>query len=63
MLKYANRALAAAYVLGWLVWSTSIIGESCSGKTFTWWGAWQFAIVIAVAVWLGWQARREAEKS
>ena len=61
MLKYANRTLAAGYVLGWLAWATSVIGESTSGKPITWWGAWNFALVIAVAVWLGWQARREVE--
>ena len=63
MLSYANRILAAGYVLGWLLWATSVIGETGSGKPITWWGAWSFALVIAVAVWLGWQARREVEQA
>ena len=63
MLKYANRTLAAVYVLGWLVWATSIIGEPSTGNSLTWWGAWNFALTLAVAVWLGWQARKEVEKA
>jgi uncharacterized membrane protein len=62
MLKYANRMLAAVYVLGWLMWATSVIGEPSSGKPLTWLGAWSFALVLAVAAGLGWQARREVEK-
>lgn len=63
MLKYANRILAAGYVLGWFVWATSLIGEPSSGKPITWVGALNLALVMAVAVWLGWQARREAEQA
>ena len=63
MLKYANRALAIGYVLGWLAWATAMIGEPTSGKPVEWHGAWSFALVVAVAVWLGWQARREVEQS
>ncbi len=63
MLKYANRALAAVYVLGWLVLATSNIGETGSAKPLTWYGAWNVAFVIATAVWLGWNARKETEQA
>jgi hypothetical protein len=63
MLKYANRTLAVMYVLGWLAWATSMIGEVTSGKPVAWHAAWTFALVVAVAVWLGWQARREVEQA
>lgn len=63
MLKYANRTLAAMYVLGWMSWATSFIGEPNSAEPITWVGAWMFALVLVVAVLLGWMARREAEKS
>lgn len=62
MLKYAHRTLAAGYLLGWLAWATSLIGESASTEPITWQGAWRFAFVIALSVWIGWQARREVER-
>jgi hypothetical protein len=61
MLNYANRTIAVLYVLGWLAWATSRIGEPPSSEPITWWASWNFALVLLVAMWLGWQARREAE--
>ena len=62
-MKYANRILAVAYVLGFLLWGTTIIGDPPSGVGLTWQGAWVFATVIAMAVWLGWRAREEVEQA
>ena len=61
MLRYVNRILAAMYVIGWLAVSTSYIGAAPSTKPLSWEGAWTFAIVIAMAVFFGWFARKETE--
>lgn len=63
MLKYANRLLAAIYVIGWLAQTTSMIGEPSSCKPLTWYGAWMFVVVLAGAMWLGWCARKETEQA
>ena len=61
MLRYVNRVLAVMYVIGWLVWTTSLIGTPPSQKTLSWEGAWAFAIAIATGVFFGWLARKETE--
>lgn len=60
-MKYSNRAIAVAYILVWLIGATTTIGK-VSPEPVKWQTAWEFATVIAVGVFLGWQARKEAEK-
>jgi hypothetical protein len=62
MLKYANRILAVVYVVTFLGWATSRIGVEPNVGPITWWGAWTFGLTLAVGVWLGWQARGEANR-
>ena len=62
MTNYAHRTIALVYLLGWLLWATSKIGEPSSGNALEWGGAWTFISVIGVGVWLGWQARKEHEE-
>jgi len=63
MIYYAHRTLAILYLLGWLFWTTTKIGEPSSGKALEWQGAWAFVSAIGVGMWLGWQARRESHES
>ncbi len=62
MIKYATRILAAVYVLAWMVWGTTVIGETPKSEPITWIGVWAFVLAIATGVWLGWQARGEANE-
>ncbi len=61
MIYYMNRALAVAYLVGWLLYTTSLIGVESPSKPLSWFGAWAFVWVLAVGMWLGWQARKERE--
>ena len=57
--KYAFRAWAALCLLAWAVYATSQIGETKT-TTLSWAGAWASVLMLAVAMWLGWQAKGEA---
>lgn len=63
MMNYANRALAAVYLLGWAVWAASIVGEPSSCQPATWSGALKFLASMACGIWLGWQACYEAQQA
>jgi hypothetical protein len=58
-LRYAHRTLAALYLLAWAVIATAQIGNT-STTTLSWAGAWASVLTLAVAMWLGWQAKGEA---
>lgn len=62
MQSYYYRAMSAAFLLGQLAWATSIIGEPPSGKPFTWLGAWAFALLLAINLFIGYMAGRESKE-
>ncbi len=62
ILRYAHRTLAAAYLLLFVLMFTRTIGAFTGGRVLTWSDAWEAFAVLAVGVWLGWQAGRESKE-
>ena len=60
-LNYGYRATAAGYLLCWVLIATHAIGEPASTAPITWTDAWKLVVVIAAAIFLGWQAGRESK--
>ncbi len=61
-MNYFFRFNAACWVLGWTVWSTSLIGKATEATVFDWEGAWMLAAVVALSVLIGYLAAKEEPK-
>ena len=61
-MTYFFRLIALSWVLGWLAWSTSLIGKVTKEAVLDWEGAWLLAAVIALSVLIGWLAAKEGVK-
>lgn len=56
-----SRTLAVIFLIGWALAFTHAIGKPTSADPVTWAGAWGAVSIIAVAMWIGWQAGRESK--
>lgn len=60
MLRYANRALAVVYMAAFVGLAAWTVGTTSSAP-MTWAGALRATSVLAVGMWLAWQAGRESK--
>lgn len=59
VLKYGSRSMAAWYLLFWLVYGASCIGDAPSGQPVGWTAVICTVLFIATAMFLGWSAKSE----
>jgi hypothetical protein len=62
-MTYYYRTLALAYLVGWMLFLICSIGTPPpSTGEFEWHDAWGIVGFMAIAMWLGWTARKEQEQ-